>query len=300
MNLNQLTLPSAPTVQKWLPNALSALLAIGIAYVLVSTTWLFIGESSVPAQTETAPELALAKPTVKAIDYSNQIKERHLFGVADISNQAIDAPETKLDLKLLGVFAVGEDSGVAIIASSGTEEAYAVGETLPGNATLKAVYSDHVLLESSRGLETLRLPQEQELFKFTDPNKPVAAAAAPAAPSNQARPAEAPVAELSFNALKDYRQRFIRNPASLSEVAQVEKYEENGSFKGYKVNIVENNPLLQALGLQNGDVVTSVNEITLDKPENGVRALRKLMKATEFQVTVLRNGQEQRLQLQLH
>jgi general secretion pathway protein C len=296
MNLNQMTLPSGPTLQKWLPNVTSALLAVGIAYVLVSTTWLFVGAAPAAAPVEPA-SVTPDRPSVKAIEYSTQIKDRHLFGVADISNQAVDAPETKLDLKLLGVFSVGESGGVAIIASSGNEEAYAVGESVPGNATLKAVYSDHVLLESSRGLETLRLPQEEQLFKFEDPNKP-AAAVAPA--SNNARPADAPLAELSVNALRDYRQRFIRNPASLGEVAQVEKYEENGAFKGYKVNIAQNNPLLQALGLQNGDVVTSVNEIVLDKPENGVRALRKLMKATEFQVTVLRNGQEQQLQLQLH
>jgi general secretion pathway protein C len=286
-------------LQKALPAAASILFAVLIAYVLVTMVWLFLGRTEQLTEIEVLlPPGATAQASNRSEEYANRVKQLHLFGQAELS-QAIVAPDTQLNLKLLGILAIGTEGGMAIIGSGNNEEAYTVGDTVPGNVTLKAVYLNYVLLESGRGLETLRLPEEagsyiefkaeprQQTFNNTG-----AGAEQPSTGAGSfAAPAENPPAGNSAPTLRDIRREFIRNPASLAEYAQAEPVD-----NGYKLTFTQENPVIQRIGLQTGDVVTSVNGIPLDKPENGVRALRKLMKARELQLTVIRNGQEQQLQ----
>jgi general secretion pathway protein C len=285
-------------LQKALPAVANILFAVLIAYVLVTMVWLFLGKTGQQTEIEVLlPPGATAQVSNRSEEYANRIKQLHLFGQADLS-QVIDAPETQLNLKLLGILAIGTEGGMAIIGSGNNEEVYTVGDTVPGNVRLKAVYLNHVLLESGRGLETLRLPEEAGTyieFKAAEPRQPnfnagAGAAQPPAGPGSVATPTDNPAGS-GAPTLRDIRREFIRNPASLAEYAQAEAVD-----NGYKLTFTQENPVIQRIGLQTGDVVTSVNGIPLDKPENGVRALRKLMKARELQLTVIRNGQEQQLQ----
>jgi general secretion pathway protein C len=283
-------------LQKALPLLASALFAVLIAYVLVNLVWLFIGDTKQLTEIEVVlPPGATAQASNRSEEYANRIKQFHLFGQADLSQAPIDAPETQLNLKLLGILAIGTEGGMAIIGSGNSEEVYTVGDAVPGNVRLKAVYLNHVLLESGRGPEILRLPEEAGTYiEFkAEPRQQSfnTGGGAEQQPSGSfAAPAENPAGNAAPT-LRDIRREFIRNPASLAEYAQAEPVD-----KGYKLTFTQENPVIQRLGLQTGDVVTSVNGIPLDKPENGVRALRKLMKARELQLTVIRNGQEQQLQ----
>lgn len=284
-----------------LPYLASAIFAVLIAYVLVNLVWLFVGDTREISNVEVVlPPGAGTEASNKSEEYANRIQQLHLFGQADLSllSQAANAPETQLNLKLLGILAIGTEGGMAIISSGNSEQVYTVGDTVPGNVTLKAVYLNHVLLQSGRGLETLRLPEEDGAYiEFkAEARQPVFNQANQSgATFSQTAPAESTAgtegaAGGNAQSLRDLRREFIRNPASLAEYAQAEPVD-----KGYRLNFTQDNPVIQKLGLQNGDVVTSINGIPLDKPENGVRALRKLMKAREVQLTVIRDGQEQQL-----
>lgn len=300
MNSKITALATPEALQKSLPILASALLAVLIAYALVNFVWLFIGDSKEATNMEVnLPSGAYEQGNSKSDEYASRIQHLHLFGQADLSSlqAAAAAPETQLNLKLLGVLAIGTEGGMAIIGSGNSEQVYVVGDTVPGNVVLKAVYLNHVLLQSSRGLETLRLPEEDGTFiEFK-----AQAHQAPAttfSQSNQGQipptetgvPGENPAGGAVVQSLRDLRREFIRNPQTLAEYAQAEPVD-----NGYRLTFVQDNPVIQKLGLQNGDVVTSINGIPLDKPENGIRALRKLMKAREVQLTVVRNGQEQQL-----
>src|SRR5690606_17739678 len=90
------------------------------------------------------------------------IAQWHLFGDAMPMqpSQAIDAPETALQLFLRGtVNDAGDGGGYAIISDAeGGEQSYRVGDALPGGATLTAVYAGRVLLQRDGLTEQLSLP----------------------------------------------------------------------------------------------------------------------------------------------
>jgi len=98
--------------------------------------------------------------TASVADHAARIQQAKLMGEAPkvVAPQVAKLPETRLNLKLIGVLATGTESGLAIIADGrGQAKLYSVGKRLPGGAVLREVLLDRVLLEGPTGLETLRL-----------------------------------------------------------------------------------------------------------------------------------------------
>lgn len=95
-----------------------------------------------------------------------ELAQVELFGTADASADPEDVdtenlPETNLRLFLRGVMAAeGDFPGSALIedASSKTE-AYLVGDDLPGNAKLRSVHANRVIIQRSGKLENLYFPE---------------------------------------------------------------------------------------------------------------------------------------------
>jgi general secretion pathway protein C len=73
-------------------------------------------------------------------------------------------PETNLRLFLRGVLAAdGDFPGSALIEDDkGKTEAYLVGDELPGNATLRSVHPNRVIIERSGKLENLYFPESED------------------------------------------------------------------------------------------------------------------------------------------
>lgn len=91
-----------------------------------------------------------------------------LFGTATSDGEAgpVDTenlPETNLRLFLRGVMAAdGEFPGSALIEDQkGNTEAYPVGDELPGNAKLRSVHPNRVVIERGGKLENLFFPEEK-------------------------------------------------------------------------------------------------------------------------------------------
>jgi general secretion pathway protein C len=99
-----------------------------------------------------------------------------LFGVADSNGDvAVDTenlPETNLRLVLRGVGASGLKESGRRLASALVEgpdrqtDYYVIGSELPGDAALKAVYPDRIVIERQGNLENLYFPEEFETASF--------------------------------------------------------------------------------------------------------------------------------------
>ena len=92
-----------------------------------------------------------------------------LFGKAgELETQAeVDTenlPETNLRLFLRGVLAAsGDFPGSALIEDDKSQtEAYLVGDELPGNATLRSVRANRVIIERGGKLENLYFPEDED------------------------------------------------------------------------------------------------------------------------------------------
>ena len=272
---------------RFLPQAASALLIIGIAYQAAKLTWTVIPSAPVGdiAPTLPAPAARGAATTNPGGLDLKPLLDAHLFGEAAATGPApvvealVDAPDTTLNLRLTGVVSSEDSSdGWAIIdVSRGDAKIYYIGDTIDntGGASLHAVYEDRVLLNRAGRLETLRLPREL--------SGRVAATRLPPA---------SPIAQPERTSL---RGLITDNASQLSQVIRVAPYLDQGQMVGFRINPAQNRELFQALGLQPNDVVTDINGMTLTDPSAGLQVFESLGEATQANVTVIRNGNPEML-----
>jgi len=271
-------------IEMKLPRLVNIALIILIAFTLAKLVWgLFDSGIEAPAVFPSVVSANAIKPQPRQ-QFDRKVAQLHVMGKAAPAGakKVENAPDTTLNLKLLGVLAGDKEYGYAIISSGGTKiKHYALGDDIPGGATLHAVYPDRVILERDIRMETLRLPKSQAAGfgkKLTNPtSQPQASAQAD-----------------SFDSLEQFRQEIMKNPLRLTEFinAALEKDSETGEYIGYKLSPSKNPDMFYQFGFQPGDIVTNINGVPLDHPDKGPKAIQTLVNATEITIVVLREGTE--------
>lgn len=280
------------------------IILIVLMSLTVANAVLFFMEMSAPAST--SPIRQSVQPAASAPVY--KVSDLELFGRAQAAaapTEVIDAPETKLNLELQGVFIAEDDNrSTAIIGQrSKVGELYAVGDRLPGNATLASVYVDHVLIRRSGRVEKLMFSEGKLNIGKTNastggnragPPTPSGSTASRAeleqirdrlrnaAPPN---PDTGPTGNRS-SGLEDYAQRLRQDPMSvLGEVGL--SAVNDGESGGYRVDASAQSAIRQA-GLQPGDVVVSVNGRPIGNVMNDTALIDQVMASSRVRVEVQR------------
>ena len=258
------------------PLVIIAAIAIagGIGYALVSTAMFFaFGPGAAPAAAPVA-ERPAAGPVAPPIE---QVIGWRLFGQPPTDYQADDKDETeslqetKLKLKLVGVF-VADDaaSSMALIAEKGGKpQAYQIGARMTGNAKLDAIFLDRVVISRGGRRELIRLADPPDaLLPVSAATEPAGAAdvADGAAPPTRRRQALAQRGEAKPQALAALRADFQERPAELLADLGVGRVSEDAAG-GYAIESLADRPAVRRIGLQRGDRVLSINGRPLGDPQ---------------------------------
>ena len=272
--------PAAPMVA-------NVVLIAAIAWLAALLTWQALpGAAPRPDTTIPATAPAVTDDPGRRAD----VAALHLFGEApnepaSASARRIptEAPETRLNLKLTGVFATGDGNGIAIISAGGAEESvFGVGERVAGQATVDGIYADRVILERNGNLETLRLAEE----------------GIATTPSGAAAPGDSGNREIQRIArrARELRERLTRNPLELARMVRFQPYLRDGELLGYRIQPRSADAALLAdLGLRPTDVITEVNGMSLSDPRQAQQVLNQMRTARTISVTWLRDGREHRM-----
>ena len=263
-------------INAWVAKAMEPLrwaLVVGIAYSLASSAMFFV--SGMPATPTVSPISAPSEGgrAAASVDLGTILKAG-LFGHAPNHQDAGAAAlqptaRTRLPLTLQGVFVTEPASdSAAIIARTGNPgRLYAIGDELPGNATLRAVQAEQVILLRAGRHETLTFPEVKPFRRVHAPS-PDAGASAPRRPRVEPRRVERPP-ESAEKLVERYRERLNDNPEQLLEemaIAPVSR----GDAAGYRVGDLIDLPYLSQTGLLAGDLIMSVN----GRPVGDVKADR--------------------------
>ena len=277
------------SAQQWLdrisrtvPNILSLLLVVAIAWQLVQLTWLLLDRRD--AQAASPPVVAVLAPVAnprKGQDIQ-AIVNAHLFGEpqAQTDVDASAAPQTQMNLVLSAVFATSDPAkGLAIIGESATAaNVFAVSEAVRPGTKLHAVYPDRVILDRSGQLEALFLPTQNISGVVNRLSGPTP------------RPASSQFTD-------SLRRMAETNPSAFAEIVRPQPVFANGVQRGYRVYPGRNRQQFAKLGLQPGDLVLSINGTPLDDPQRGMEIFNTMGTSDRVTVSVERNGQAQELTL---
>jgi general secretion pathway protein C len=268
-----LALARGPRIATW-----ALALALGVQAAMIVTDLAGGGQSRKSDLRPPSP----ASVARRGIDVAS-ITNGHLFGtVADQAKggAAADATQTSMQLVLTGIIA-GKDPrvGFAIVGENATAaKVHAVGDNVPGGAKLHSVYSDRVLLDRNGHLEYLTLPHTTGALNGT--------------------PVQAAVPNMN-PAFDRVRRLITEDPSALSDIMRNQPVLMQGKLRGFRVYPGRNRQAFTRLGLRSGDLVIAINGTPLDDPARGDEIFRTIGSASEARVTVMRNGQQQDLSLNM-
>jgi general secretion pathway protein C len=271
---------------------INLLLIVWLSWQLARLSWLLIPGPE-PAQEPVSGSTAVQVQARQARFDERQLASWHLFGEPKkeqpVKAKPVDAPETRLKLTLSGVFASDEPERARAIVGDprGQEESYAVGDPLPGGATLSEIYPDRIILERGGRFETLRLPKEESVAGPRRVSHRDALRASSSTGSGRAA------------AFRRYRNEIRRNPASFLNYVRATPHKEGGRFVGFALQEGPQSGAFQELGLSPGDVVTAINGVEIESPADGLKAMQALREGDSVNVTLLRDGQETTLSFTL-
>jgi len=303
LNINALT----QAFTTYMPGIVSAGIIVVMAQSTAELTWDLVPEAPYVAPPELSQNNISRNNVASAssnVNSYNKITNFHLFGIA--SNEAPkpvvapqptaqEAPDTQLRLTLKGVVASGDmmDAWAIVADRTGNEDSYGIDAPLPGGAILKEIYSDRIILLHNGRLETLRLPKNDLSSNNARSSTSNRRSTSRRTSRRATRTSTANVNRLSSQAtqtLKNYRDKLLNDPQSVMNSVRAEPYRQAGKLKGYRIFPGRDKNLFGQIGLEPGDIVTSVNGIELDSPLKGLEIMQQLSDASNVSVNVLRNG----------
>ena len=262
------------------PQVVTFLLALALAAQLAL---IVVGITSRSRQT--APPPVAAAPPLAQLDIGGLVNS-HLFGNAVVQNangDGANAPPSSMPLVLAGLLATDDPKeGMAIIGeSAAAAKVVAVGQQVPGGATLHSVYNDRAVIDRNGALESVLLPR-RAAGTLSAPPPPVASAA----PPNDA-------------AIERMRRLVSDDPNIIGQVMRPQPVFAGGKMRGFRVYPGANRQAFARIGLRAGDLVTAINGTPLDDKDRAQEIFATLNSSTDARVTVTRNGRQQELVLNI-
>ena len=280
--------PLLQQVNNALPKIISVALVVAIGYTLATLSWQIYQSFQQPENTIAANNsnnIKLNQPPKQDV---RQITTAWLFGKAQsaaIAPVQENAPVSKLNLVLRGVLAADpQELALAIIANGkgGKEEIYAIGDIIQRGVKLSEIHPDHVIITRNGRAEKLVLVKSSGKLSGNSFGR------------NQSSKQTS-----KGTTLREIRQQIMKNPTSFGEYALPIVVKQNGKQIGYRLKPQKKGDLLMQYGLMPSDIITEINGVKLDNPQNGIKALRELSSASSVTLTVKRGQSFVPLNIQL-
>lgn len=239
------------------------------------------------------------------------IKERNLFNAAggfpeetagastgeESKSMSFDmkAPckKSSLNVSLVGTIYISDDQSLATIQEQGYGEAdiYREGDGIIGNetATLVKIERNRAIINNNGTKECLEL--------VVVPPKLLAESTKPVVIANGSKPVVTgsgdapPAAGGDCNLQEKYVQDELGSGfATIIQKARFVPNTVDNQMNGFKIFAIEPQSLFVRAGLQNGDIITQVNETSLKQPDQGFALYQAFNDEREVRIHILRGG----------
>jgi general secretion pathway protein C len=164
---------------------------------------------------------------------------------------------------------------------------YRLGGSLE-NRTVDSIYPEAVFMKGSNGVLC-------SLTMFKSANAPPPKPPAPAAVPEASGDAELDQgikqqSDTKYSVRRSLVDKLLQNQAELMRSARVVPHEENGRVVGVKLYGIRKTSLFGKLGLQNGDMLRTINGFDMGSPDTALEAYAKLRTASNLSLAIVRRG----------
>lgn len=269
----------SPTTNQWLIRVINALLLMAFAWIGAGLVWQFFAPaptSAVPSVT-TAPNVSVGAQPIDIATIASIFP-----GGSDNGEQVAGS---SLPFKLRGVIGAGQGVfSAAVFSGVGPKEAaFAVGQELQEGVVLRDVQADHAIVENRGRRERIDLDAKPALKLDTaSPANPelIRPAGSPSAIAAPARSQVQPIRMPRANLVTAMQSGNVAEWATgLRAIPGQGIKIESGSARG----------LVQALQLQEGDVLQRINGRKLSHPGDITLVYNEFSQKNKIQLELLRN-----------
>lgn len=214
---------------------------------------------------------------------AHRIVAAHLFGAAPIqaASDTTAPQDLKLDLTLVGTLAAANpEKGFAIIQRGSQRTGVFAAHAQIDRATrLLRIFTDHVIVDWRGSERVLTLPQSQNASpSLASASSDDTSEPAPVVPAKSVQgTGEQPMRMANYRRILDeidYHPRIVGD-----------------AIDGVKISGVKDEEKLAKVGLQTGDIVTSVNGVPITDPHRIDDLLKALSEGRAVTATIIRNGE---------
>jgi general secretion pathway protein C len=251
-----------------------------------------------------APPEQTAQPAPSPAPPTRGWQDRQVILTRNLFHSSLDAPlaemaptedlePTRLPLTLLGTAAAANPAlAWAAIEDRDKRETriVSIGDRIGGNAQIQRIERRRVVI--------LENGSPRELVLDTDAPKTAAKGVARAQPqpaANRAARRQAAAARRNSRARPSVRRDdvddAVRNPANILSQARILPKWEDGQMQGVQLDAIKSGSLLEKAGFEDGDIITEINGVTVDSPDQSALLIKELTEAQVIRAVVDRGGQ---------
>ncbi len=222
------------------------------------------------AQSRTAYDIIAERDLMK-------VSKRAPASLQEQPDKDIVRPIAEMGLSLKGTIAGPREIARAIIEDQKEQKSYRIGDEIKG-AVLLAIYRNKIIMDVGG--------QEQMLVIEDVETKPGAAAVASAGAQRAARPPRGAPTPAQDSGLTNV----MKNLDEYIGKARVVPYFKGGEPYGFRVSNLSSDAMIYELGVRSGDIIRSVNGISIRTPEDAFKAYQQFQNEASVQVELERNG----------
>ncbi|MDQ7000503.1 MAG: type II secretion system protein N [Mariprofundus sp.] len=188
---------------------------------------------------------------------------------------------SRLNIKLLGTIVAGENSAAIVaVAKRREQQVFFIGDRIQPGVILKEVEAEAIVVERSGKLERISLEQGAKLTSTPVPGAVFAAS-----------PGQASGQLTSVKLNRGRLQQQLQNFPVLMTQAKAARHFVNGKPKGFSITQIAPGSLYQQAGLQNGDIILSVNGKEITGAQQAMNMYQTLKNAAAIDLELIRAGQ---------
>ena len=201
-----------------------------------------------------------------------------------------EVPLTKLPLELVATSLSTEAAqSFATVrnADSGAQGAFWIGDRLPGGGPIDKIAGTYVHFTNP---ESKRM-EKVSLLAIAAPAKSPARGgkADTVAAISQYDDSVRKVGDHSYEVERGMIDALLANPTAVKG-ARMRPYQQDGVVNGFQMFAVRKDSLFSAIGLENGDAITSINGFELTTPDKMLEAYTKVKDLDRVALNVVRKG----------
>jgi general secretion pathway protein C len=180
-----------------------------------------------------------------------------------------------------------EWSFASLATGQGSPLLYRIGNQVDGKE-VDSVYPEAVFLKQTSGVLC-------SLTMFKPPGTPTPPPVAKAADPEKKEGDDLDrgirqQSDTKYQVQRSLVDKLLTNQAELMRSARVVPHEENGRVIGVKLYGIRRSSLLGKLGIQNGDMLRTINGFDMSAPDSALEAYSKLRSASNLSVALVRRG----------